>query len=191
MDKSTPLLQPYINPQHLALARTQKAFKESNGLGFVATNPNCSTIALTIGLKPVFDAFGIDAVVATTLQSTSGSGYPGLPYADMWDNCVPYIGNEEEKIEEEGAKILGAFNGEKIEHAECRVTATANRVPTSDGHMICVSIKLKKKASVEQVKAAIRDFLPHPDVADLPSCPARPIRFFDDDEPKRPQHRTL
>lgn len=142
MHPEVPLLQPYINPEHLELVRVQESFQKSGG--FIATNPNCSTITMTIGLKPLFDAFGLSKVVVTTMQATSGSGYPGLPFADMWDNCVPYIGNEENKIEEEGAKILGLYNADtgKIEHATCKVSATANRVPVSDGHMVCVSIEL-------------------------------------------------
>jgi len=79
MDPQVPLLQPYINPAHLELAKVQEAFK-SAGSGFIATNPNCSTITMTIGLKPIFEKFGIASVTATTLQATSGSGYPGLPF---------------------------------------------------------------------------------------------------------------
>lgn len=54
-----------------------------NAGGFIATNPNCSTIAMTVGLKPLLDAFGLQHVMATTLQGISGSGYPGLPMMDM------------------------------------------------------------------------------------------------------------
>jgi aspartate-semialdehyde dehydrogenase len=189
MKPLVPLLQPYINSDHIDLARQQESFKK--GGGFVATNPNCSTIAMTVGLKPLLDKFGLDTVSATTLQAISGSGFPGLSMAEMYDNCVPYIGEEEEKMQTETAKILGSFDGTQIVPTSVKVSATCNRVPISNGHMICVSVKLKNKPSnIEEVRDAFRNFKGPADVQSLPTCPESPIRFFENgDRPDRPQHR--
>lgn len=193
MKTLVPLLQPYVNPAHIQLAKLQSSYM--NAGGFVATNPNCSTIAMTVGLKPIHEKYGIESVHATTLQATSGSGFPGLSIAEMQDNCVPYIGNEEEKMEEESAKIFGNFaatNGkeEPIKFDDIKVSAICNRVPISNGHMICVSVKLKKQPkNIEEVKEVFRNFRGSPETQGLPSCPERPIRFFEDDRPDRPQHR--
>lgn len=188
MKPLVPLLQPYINSDHMELAKQQESFQKSGG--FVATNPNCSTIAMTVGLKPLLDKFGLDTVQATTLQAISGSGFPGLSMAEMYDNCVPYIGEEEEKMQTETAKILGKFNGSGITPTEIKVSATCNRVPISNGHMICVSVKLKNKAGIDEVKQAFRDFKGSADVQSLPTCPDKPIRYFENTErPDRPQHR--
>lgn len=108
---------------------------------------------MTVGLKPLLDAYGIEYVHATTLQAISGSGFPGLSHAEMYDNCVPYIGQEEDKMEEEAAKILGTFDGSGIVHTDMKVSAICNRVPVSNGHAICVSVKLKNwDGDVEKAK---------------------------------------
>ncbi|CAD7960273.1 unnamed protein product [Amoebophrya sp. A120] len=190
MGEKIPLLQPYVNPEHMMMAKTQDSFAKSEG--FVATNPNCSTIAMTVGLKPLVDKFGIEHVNATTLQAISGSGFPGLSHAEMYDNCVPYIGNEEEKMEEEAAKILGSFDGSKLNFTDIKVSAICNRVPVSNGHMICVSVKLKNKPAnlVEECNKAFDAFTVPEKVKNCPSCPEKPIRLFTQEtRPDRPQHR--
>eukprot|EP00392_Amoebophrya_sp_AT5.2_P003073 g3078.t1 len=193
MGEKIPLLQPYINADHLHMAKLQDCHSRSGG--FIATNPNCSTIAMTVGLKPLVDAFGIEHVQATTLQAISGSGFPGLSHAEMYDNCVPYIGSEEEKMQEEAAKILGSFDGSALKFTDIKVSAICNRVPVSNGHMICVSVKLKnpppKQSLIKDCNAALSNFTVPKSVAECPSCPEKPIRVFEDGvRPDRPQHRV-
>ncbi|MBA2248495.1 MAG: aspartate-semialdehyde dehydrogenase, partial [Chloroflexia bacterium] len=107
MDPDVPLLIPEVNPGHIAAIERQR--KNRGWAGFIVTNANCSAIHLTLTLKPLHDAFGLDALIVTTMQAVSGAGYPGVPSLDMIDNVVPYIGSEEEKMAEETAKVLGGF----------------------------------------------------------------------------------
>src|SRR5277367_4826536 len=111
MDRDVPLIVPEINPDHLKLIPGQQ--KHRGWKGQIVTNPNCSTIVLTMGLGPL-KQFGITKVIATTLQAISGAGYPGVASMDIMGNVVPYIGMEEEKMEQETQKILGEFRGDHI-----------------------------------------------------------------------------
>src|SRR4030095_13715601 len=111
---------------------------------FIVTNPNCSTIMLVLSLAPLHVAFGVEAVIATTLQALSGAGYPGVASLDILDNVLPYIGGEEEKIETETRKILGRFNDDHIVHDPMGVSAQCHRVNVMDGHMAAVRVKLRR-----------------------------------------------
>ena len=128
--------------------------------GYIVTNANCSTIHMTLALKPLQDRFGLDAVMVTTMQAVSGAGYPGVPSLDMIDNVVPYIGGEEDKMETEAQKMLGGWQaGEGFVPAAFAASAQCNRVPVRDGHMECVSVRLREAATPEQVVAAFEEFL--------------------------------
>src|SRR4051812_4760876 len=129
MEKDVPLLVPEINADHLKLLPGQQAHRGWKGQ--IVTNPNCSTIVLTMGLAPLAQ-FGITKVIATTLQAVSGAGYPGVPSMDILGNVIPYIGNEEEKMQEETQKIMGTFNGEHIQPLAAKVSAHCNRVAVVD-----------------------------------------------------------
>ena len=104
MDRDVPLLVPEINPDHLKLIPGQQ--RARGWKGQIVTNPNCSTIVLTMALAPL-KQFGITRVIATTLQAISGAGYPGVPSMDIVANVIPFIGGEEEKMQQETQKILG------------------------------------------------------------------------------------
>lgn len=186
MDPDVPLLIPDVNPGHLAvLPLQQKARGYSSGL--LVTNPNCSTAGLVLALKPLEDAFGLDQVFVVTMQAISGAGYPGVPSLDILDNVIPYIGGEEEKLESEPLKLLGKVEGGKFVPAPLRVSAQCNRVHVLDGHLECVSVKLKRKASPEEVSEAFRTFRPPAEVRALPSALEHPVVVLD--EPDRPQPR--
>lgn len=105
MDEDVPLLIPEVNHEHLSLLEAQR--QKLGGRGFIVTNPNCSTIMLALALAPLHASFGVNAVVATTMQALSGAGYPGVSSLDILDNVLPFIAGEEEKIEQETGKILG------------------------------------------------------------------------------------
>lgn len=186
-DADVPLLVPEINAGHLDLVRHQQY-----GEGFIVTNPNCSTTGLVLALKPLVDAFGLEAVHVVTLQAASGAGYPGVPSLDLLDNVVPYIGGEEQKMETEPRKILGTYAAGAIVPQELAISATCTRVPVLDGHTECVSVKLRERASAEDVIAAWHDFRGLPQELGLPLAPRQPVHYFD--TPRYPQprlHRSL
>jgi aspartate-semialdehyde dehydrogenase len=185
MDEDVPLLIPEINAPHLELIENQR--KKRRYKGFIVTNPNCSTITLSLALAPLDLAFGVDSACVTTLQAVSGAGYPGVPSFDIVGNIIPFIANEEEKIEIETRKILGRLVGGSIEPHPMKLSAQTTRVAVLDGHTETVSVKLKKRASLDEVKETLRDYRSLPQELNLPSAPARPIMLKD--EPDRPQPR--
>jgi aspartate-semialdehyde dehydrogenase len=142
-DPQTPLLVPEVNGAHLDLV----ADRADRGQGYVVCNPNCSVTGLVLALKPLQDAFGLAAVQVTTMQALSGAGYPGVPSLDALGNVIPWIAGEDEKIEREPKKILGALVGSEIVELPVRISAQANRVPVVDGHLLSVSVALGEKAS--------------------------------------------
>ena len=186
MDHDVPLLIPEINPKHLALIEVQK--KSGDGQhGFIVTNPNCSTIMLALALAPLDQQFGIESVIATTMQALSGAGYPGVASLAISDNVLPFIESEEEKIEQETLKILGKLNGEKIDDASMKVSAQCHRVNVSDGHLAAVRVKFKKKPQLEDVKQALASFSALPQELRLHSAPEQVIIVRE--EKDRPQPR--
>src|SRR5918999_1472047 len=145
MDPDVPLLVPEINADHLALSDCQR---ESRGwTGAILANPNCSTAALALALAPLHRAFGIERLFVSTMQAVSGAGYPGVPSLDIVGNVIPHIGGEEEKIERESRKILGALANGAIEPAQFAVSAHTNRVAVVDGHMLNASIGLSRRVA--------------------------------------------
>jgi aspartate-semialdehyde dehydrogenase len=172
MTPDVPLLIPEVNPEHAAAIKVQQ--QNRGWSGFIVTNPNCSAIHLVLALKPLHDAFGIDALAVTTMQAVSGAGYPGVPSLDMIDNVVPFISTEEEKMTEETKKLLGGFDG-AFRPAQIVMTAHCNRVPVRDGHTECVSIRFKEAATPAQAAEAMAAFRARPQELDLPSAPARPV----------------
>ena len=126
MDPDVPLVIAEVNPDHIRGVERQKANK--GWAGYIVTNGNCSAIHLTLTLKPLHDAFGIDAVLVTTMQAVSGAGYPGVPSLDMIDNVVPFIGTEEEKMQEEARKFLGGYDG-AFTQADFGISARATGWP--------------------------------------------------------------
>jgi len=173
MEPDVPLIIAEVNPGHAAAIELQK--KNRGWSGYIVTNGNCSCIHLTLTLKPLLDAFGLDAVLVSTLQAVSGAGYPGVPSLDMIDNVVPYIGSEEEKLAEEASKFLGGFDGEQFNYADFAISAHCNRVPVRDGHTECVSVKLTNPATPAEVIEAFESFRALPQELNLPSAPGRPI----------------
>jgi aspartate-semialdehyde dehydrogenase len=185
-DADVPLLIPEINADHLQLLKHQR-YK-----GAIVTNPNCSTTGLVIALKPLCDAFGVDAAHVATMQALSGGGYPGVPSLAIQDNVIPFIAGEEEKVESEPLKILGSFTGGKIQKANVIISAHCNRVAVLDGHTECVSVKLSAKASPEEIIRAWENYSAEPQALRLPSAPEKVIRYLPDENAPQPRlHRNL
>jgi aspartate-semialdehyde dehydrogenase len=184
MHPQVPLVIPEINAEHLHLIEEQEWRKKSGG--YIVTNPNCSTIGLVLALKALEERFGIEQIFVSTMQAISGAGYPGVPSMDILGNVVPFIKNEEEKMEEETLKLLGRWNGSSVTPLNARMTAHCNRVPVEDGHTESVSIKLTKKATKEDLLAAWAEFHPLKG-QNLPTAPAQPVEWVSADD--RPQPR--
>ena len=184
MTADVPLVVPEVNADHLELVEKQSWRRESGG--YIVTNPNCCAIGLVLALKPLEERFGIESLFVSTMQAVSGAGYPGVASLDILGNVVPYIKNEEEKLQEEVNKLLGRFAGNHIEMLDAKVSAHCNRVAVDDGHTECVSIKFKQKASREDVLAAWSEFAPLAGQR-LPSAPEQPVEF--DGSVDRPQPR--
>jgi aspartate-semialdehyde dehydrogenase len=181
LDDDVPLLIPEVNPEHLALIESRR------GRGFIVTNPNCSAIVIAMALAPLQARFGIDAAIATTMQAISGAGYPGVASLDITDNVIPYIANEEEKIERETLKILGGVEAGRVRPAGFPVSAQCHRVPVVDGHLVALRVKLGRPAEPADLRAAFSAFRGVPQELGLPSAPPCPIIVRE--EPDRPQPR--
>ncbi len=184
MDPVVPLLVPEVNADHLALLRAQTRLR--GGRGAIVTNPNCSTVVLSMALAPL-RPFGLRACLVSTMQAVSGAGYPGVPTLDILGNVIPFISGEEEKIETETRKILGTLAGEAVEPHPVRVSAHTNRVPVVDGHTETVSVALDEKPALAELRAAIDGFTGAPQRLGLPTAPERPLVYLD--QPNRPQPR--
>ncbi|MBI9072310.1 MAG: aspartate-semialdehyde dehydrogenase [Melioribacteraceae bacterium] len=181
-DKDVPLVIPEVNHEHLELIKKQKF-----GKGAIITNPNCSTIGLTLALKPLQDKFGLESVNVVTLQAISGGGYPGISSMDIIDNVIPFIGGEEPKMESEPLKILGTVEGNEIKNTSINISAQCNRVGVIDGHLECVQVKLKTKAGREEIIKAFEEFKSLPQELNLPYAPKKPIYYFEEDRFPQPK----
>ncbi|UCC58155.1 MAG: aspartate-semialdehyde dehydrogenase [Candidatus Bathyarchaeum sp.] len=181
MDPDVPMLNPEINCSHVSLIEEQRRKRKWDGA--IVTNPNCTTTVLTLPLKPIYDEFGIKSVIVSTMQAISGAGYPGVASLDIVDNVIPYIGGEDEKMETETQKILGSPS----EPADLKVSASCNRVPTIDGHMMSVFVEMKKQAESKAVAVAMENFVGEPQKLNLPSAPEKPVVVTQ--EKDRPQTR--
>jgi aspartate-semialdehyde dehydrogenase len=184
MDPTVPLLVPEVNAEHLALLKAQARLR--GGRGAIVTNPNCSTVVLTMALAPL-RRFGLRSCLVSTMQAVSGAGWPGVPSLDILGNVIPFISGEEEKVETEARKILGALRGEGVEMHPVTVSAHTSRVPVVDGHTMTVSVALDETPSAADLRAAFESFSGAPQRLRLPSAPERPILYFD--QPNRPQPR--
>jgi aspartate-semialdehyde dehydrogenase len=185
MQQDVPLVIPEVNADHIKLIDGQ-AWRKKSG-GYVVTNPNCSAIGLVLALAPLQLRFGLESVMAVTMQAVSGAGYPGVASLDILGNVIPYIAKEEEKMEEETRKLLGQMNGTKVVSATFAMSAQCNRVAVEDGHTESVSIRLKSKAKPEEMIAAWNSFRAEPQELQLPSAPKNPVVYFG--APDRPQPR--
>jgi aspartate-semialdehyde dehydrogenase len=202
-DPNVPLVVPLVNTPHLAIIPQQRALHSPPlKTGFIVTNANCSTTGVVIPLAALERAFGpIESCIITTLQAISGAGYPGVPSLDIFDNVVPYISGEEEKMEWEVLKILGGLSVSESEseagklsfdlraHTPLRVSASCTRVPVVEGHTETVSIRFARRPapSPQQVREALVAYTPRVQSAGCPSAPRHAIWVHE--EPDRPQPR--
>jgi aspartate-semialdehyde dehydrogenase len=184
MHEDVPLVIPEVNADHLPILENQSWRKQSGG--YIVTNPNCSAIGLVLVLKPLAERFGIESLFVSTMQAVSGAGYPGVASMDILGNVVPYIKNEEEKMQAETLRLLGKRDGTLVRPLAAKMTAHCNRVAVEDGHTESVSVKFTRKPSREEILDAWREFTPLAG-RDLPTAPLQPVEFVDLED--RPQPR--
>ncbi len=189
MQADVPLVIPEVNADHLTLIPQQNwnsSQTDSRKRGYIVTNPNCSAIGLVMALKPLAERFGLRSVFVSTMQAISGAGYPGVPSLDILGNVVPFIRNEEEKLEAETRRLLGKLENSTVTLLDAKVSAHCNRVAVEDGHTESVSIELASKPSREEILAAWRDFQPLQGM-NLPTAPTQPVEYNAAED--RPQPR--
>ena len=194
MGADVPLVVPEVNEAHLDVIEAQATRKTSGG--YLVTNPNCCAIGLVLPLAPLHQRFGIEKLFVSTMQAVSGAGYPGVASLDILGNVIPYIKNEEEKLQEEVAKLLGGLRVEGdaargFQLADLTVSAMCNRVPVLEGHTECVSVKLRKPATREEILDAWKSFPPlsgrgHEGLH-LPSAPLHPIVYLEGETRPQPK----
>ncbi|MGH9147365.1 MAG: aspartate-semialdehyde dehydrogenase [Vicinamibacterales bacterium] len=182
MDPLVPLLIPEINAEHLKLVAAQQQAKGWKGA--IVTNPNCSTIFLSIALAALRQ-FNPTAASVTTLQAVSGAGYPGVASLDILGNVVPFISGEEEKLESETRKILGSLQNGHVEPHPLIVSAHTTRVPVANGHTEMIGVRFEKTPAQEDVLRAFGSFCGRPQQHQLPTAPSKPIIYLN--ESNRPQ----
>jgi aspartate-semialdehyde dehydrogenase len=181
MDDDVPILNPEVNCEHSTMIDEQR--RRRGWEGAIVTNPNCTTAILTLSLKPLQEEFGIKRILVSTMQAISGAGYPGVASLDIVDNVIPFIKNEEEKVQKETLKILG----EPKKPAEFKVSASCHRVSTIDGHVEAVFVETKREATPEVVADVMANFQGEPQRLGLPTAPKNPITVRHEED--RPQPR--
>jgi aspartate-semialdehyde dehydrogenase len=185
MEPDVPLVIPEVNPHHLDVIEAQR--RRRGWSGAIVTNGNCASIPAAMALAPLHQRFGVRRVFLTTMQAVSGAGYPGVPSLDILGNVIPFINDEEPKIETEVNKMLGHVSAGAIRPAPFAVTAHANRVPVEHGHTVCMSVEFEQSAGAPEVAEVLRDWRGAEEARGLPSAPERPLVLRD--EPDRPQPR--
>jgi aspartate-semialdehyde dehydrogenase len=183
MEADVPLLIPEVNADHLALLKTQAAARRWKGR--IVTNPNCVVVVYAMALAPLRQ-FGLKASIITTMQAISGAGYPGVSSWDILGNVIPFIGGgEEQKIETETNKILGAMADGVVRNHPVKISAAVTRVPVHNGHTASVSVSLDQKPDAGAIVAAWNGFRGRPQELGLPSAPPQPLVYLA--EQNRPQ----
>jgi aspartate-semialdehyde dehydrogenase len=183
MEPDVPLVIPEVNGDHLALIDCQRRNRGFDGA--IVTNANCSATVAAVALAPLHQRFTIRRLFLSTMQAVSGAGYPGVPSLDIIGNVIPFISDEEPKLEREMLKLLGTYADEQISHATFRVSAHTNRVPVEHGHTICMSIGFETAPTPEEAIETMRTWEGLASTAGLPSRPPRPLVVTD--APDRPQ----
>ena len=185
MDPDVPLVIAEVNPDHLGVLEAQR--KNRKWTGGIVANGNCASIVAALPLAPIHQRFGITKLIVTTMQAVSGAGYPGVPSLDILGNVIPYIKDEEPKIEQEIQKFLGHADDDVVHSADFPVSAHANRVAVEHGHTVCMSIGLATRADAADIEHAVAEWRGAASARQLPSSPERALMIAT--EPDLPQPR--
>lgn len=185
MDADVPLVIAEVNADHLQLIDCQRANRGWSGA--IVTNANCAATVAALALAPLHERFGIETLFLTTMQAVSGAGYPGVPSLDILGNVIPYIADEEPKLEREMLKLLGRFENGSVTDADMRVSAQTNRVAVEHGHTVCATISFRERPTAEQAVETLRQWRGAEATWTLPGRPEYPLLVTD--APDRPQPR--
>ena len=185
MEPDVPLMIPEVNADQTALLEVQR--RTRGWAGAIVTNANCAATVAAMALAPLHEAFGVRQLFLATMQAVSGAGYPGVPSLDILGNVIPFIGDEEPKLERELPKLLGRYTRDAVEPAPFRTSAHTNRVPVEHGHTVCMSVGFDRAPSAADATEVLRAWRGAPDVAALPSAPRPPLVVTDAEN--RPQAR--
>jgi aspartate-semialdehyde dehydrogenase len=185
MDEDVPLVIPEVNANHLQILDRQK--KERGWTGAIVTNANCAATVAAVALAPLQERYGIETLFLTTMQAVSGAGYPGVASLDILGNVIPYIADEEPKLEREMRKLLGSYDDGAIRFADMKVSSHTNRVAVEHGHTVCITASFRERVSPEDAVETLRSWKGSESTWDLPSRPEFPLLVTD--ELNRPQPR--
>jgi aspartate-semialdehyde dehydrogenase len=185
MEPDVPLVIPEVNADHLCIIEKQQ--KNRGWDGAIITNANCAATVAAVALAPLHETFGIEKLFLTTMQAVSGAGYPGVPSLDILGNVIPYIKDEEPKVEKEMTKLLGRYESGSIQNAEFTVSAQTNRVAVHHGHTVCINASFRDRPTPEDAVKAMREWKGHKSTMSLPGRPRDPLKVTDDAD--RPQPR--
>ena len=166
MDPDCPLVVPEVNGEQLTHLPKR-----------VVANPNCVAIPLTVALKPLHDLAGLQSVVVSTYQSSSGKGATGLADFDRqarafgtgepppaptahkgqlagnvltldWTLDANGSTEEENKVVHETRKILGL--------PDLPVHPTCVRVPVRVGHCESVHATFRRNITIDEAREVLR-----------------------------------
>ena len=180
-----PMVVPEINADHIRIIEDQRK-RLGTKRGFVAVKSNCSLQSYVPALHPLMADFGVSKCLVCTYQAISGAGKTFETWPEMVDNCIPYIGGEEEKSEKEPLKLWGHIeNGQIVPASSPAITAQCLRIPVSDGHMAAVFVSFDKKPTKEQILEKWAAFSGPAQELELPSAPKQFLHYFEEDN--RPQ----
>ena len=182
-----PMVVPEINADHLEIIPDQRR-RLGTKRGFIAVKSNCSLQSYVPAMHPLMEEFGVTKALVCTYQAISGAGKTFATWPEMVDNCIPYIGGEEEKSEQEPLKLWGHIEGDRIVSAASpAITAQCLRIPVSDGHMAAVFLSFANKPTKEQILDKWAKFAGPAQELNLPSAPKQFLHYFE--EADRPQTR--
>jgi aspartate-semialdehyde dehydrogenase len=185
MEPDVPLVIPEVNGDHLGLIECQR--RNRGWKGAIVTNANCSATVAAVALAPLHQKFGIKQLFLSTMQAVSGAGYPGVPSLDILGNVIPFIADEEPKLERELLKLLGSYQDGDIKSAGFKVSAHTNRVPVEHGHTITMTIGFEEPPTPEQAIEAMRSWSGYPATAGLPTRPEHPLVVTDASDRPQPK----
>jgi aspartate-semialdehyde dehydrogenase len=185
MEPDVPLVIPEVNADHLGLIEKQR--RERGWEGAIVTNANCAATVAAVALAPLHERFGVEKLFMTTMQAVSGAGYPGVASLDILGNVIPYISEEEPKVEREMRKLLGRFENGGVTNAAFEVSAQTNRVAVEHGHTVCITASFNDRPTPEQALETLRAWKGAESTWELPSRPDQPLVVTDSAD--RPQPR--
>lgn len=185
MVEDVPLLLPEANADHIQLIDIQRE-KRGWKTGAIVANSNCTAMPVVMALAPL-RKFGVTKMLIVSAQAISGAGYPGVASLDILDNMIPYVSGDEQKLETETLRMLGTYSDTRVNWLNSTVSASCNRVPVVDGHLVNISIELASKPGLDEVIDTWKSFTAPDVVVNLPSAPEHPLYYLPQID--RPQTR--